>query len=141
MNIDWLSLQTTLTPVLMALGGAVGVLLGHRAALRNADSAKLAATAAAKKAAVDEMAEVRQSWALTVANLTGDNSALRAENVAIRATCASLESQMTAQKAKHDLDVERIHTALRECEVLNHEMGRRLTELEAAIVIPPTGSG
>lgn len=140
MTVDWITIQATLTPVLMALGGAIGVLLGHRAALRNADSAKLAAAAAAHKAAVDEMSEVRQSWALTVANLTSDNSALRAENVAIRATCALLESQLTAQKAKYDMDMQRINTALLECETLNREFAKRLTELEAAIVTPPTGS-
>jgi hypothetical protein len=130
-----------LVPLLSALAGVLGWLTTSRIQSRQAGAQELTATAAAivagRKAAVDEMAEIRQHWQGLITTITADNATVRAENAqvkadnaTVRAENAQIKADIAALHATHKTDQLGVLAALRECESLNRAVSVRMTEME-----------
>lgn len=116
---EWVAWMIAAVPVLTVLGGGLGALLTFRVQGRQAvaqtitaEAAHETAAAAGRKAAVDEMAELRQHWTAIISTVTADNAAVRFEN-------AQIKSDLAALHATHKQDMLEVATKLRECETTN----------------------
>lgn len=143
---DWIVVLIALVPVLAIVGGGLGALLTFRvqgrqagAATLTAEAAHETATVAGRKAAVEEMSELRQHWSSVVTNVMADNATVRADNAALKADVATLhlahaadivavEAKLTVSAAKQAIT----DLKLTECEALNRAMLERVQEIEQA---------
>ncbi len=142
---EWAVILVALAPVLALVGGGLGALITFRiqgrqagAATLTAEAAHETATVAGRKAAVEEMAELRQHWSSVVANVMADNATVRADNATLKADLSTLRvahtGDMVDVQAKITVGIAKqalTDLKLLECEALNRAMAERVKELGA----------